>query len=330
MAAKPIDSALQLLFAGMPRLGFGCGDLYSGAAHAQSVRLIETAIDAGIRYFDVARLYGNGQAESVLGNVLPRMRDRVIIVSKAGILPWSMLLGPRLASKAAKAVRLAGPLARALVPAPPPSAPRFGAFRRADLVRSVNRSLKDLRTDYLDILLLHECSVADAQDAEVAGFLEQLRTAGKIRSYGIATHFPETCQILDETPNVARVVQFGSDAFNRNVGRLPAGRAQLVVTHTPIKQTLPRLLEHFVTDPAAAVRWTKRTGLAPGDRSAIARLLLADAVAENSAGVVLFSSSRPKRITDAVAGHSDSNALTALHHELASMGASNNATGEPE
>ena len=319
MSIRTVDKASQLLFPDMRRLGFGCGDLYSGASHAQSVRLIEAALDAGIRYFDVARMYGNGSAEAVLGSVLPRIRDRVIIVSKAGILPWSMLHWPQFKSRAAKAVRLAGPIGRALVPPPPPSGPRFGAFRRVDLERSVNRSLKDLRTDYLDILLLHECSVADSRDPEVVGFLEQLRAEGKIRTFGIATHFSETCQILNETPGVAPVAQFASDALNRNVGRLPPGRAELVVTHTPIKQILPRLLDHLAADSAAASRWKERTGISPDDRPGIARLLLADAVAENASGIVLFSSSRPERITGAVAGTPGTEAMTALHDELARM-----------
>ena len=319
MAIRTIDKASQLLFPDMRRLGLGCGDLYSGASHAQSVRLIETALEAGIRYFDVARMYGNGSAEVVLGSVLPRIRDRVIIVSKAGILPWSMLHWSQFKSRAAKAVRLAGPIARALVPPLPPSGPRFGAFRREDLVRSVNRSLKDLRTDYLDILLLHECSVADSRDPEVVSFLEQLRAAGKIRRFGIATHFPETCQILNETPRAAPVAQFASDAFNRNVRRLPPARAELVVTHTPIKQILPRVLDYLAADSAAASRWRQRTGLASDDRSGIARLLLADAVAENTSGIVLFSSSRPERITEAVAGDPGTDALAALHDELARL-----------
>jgi diketogulonate reductase-like aldo/keto reductase len=316
VAARPVDKATQLLFPDMRRLGFGCGDLFGGQTHAQSVRLLEAALDAGIRYFDVARLYGDGSAEAVLGSVLPRIRDRVIIASKAGIVPWSMLRWPRLRSKATKAVRLAGPLVRALVPPPPPSAARFGAFRRVELERSVNRSLKDLRTDYLDILLLHECSAADARKEEVVGFLERLRLAGKIRTFGIATHFPETCQILTETPSVARVTQFASDALNRNVARLPTGRAELVVTHTPIKQILPRLLDHLAADPAAAVRWTRRTGLAPDDRSGIAQLLLADALAANAPGIVLFSSSRSERITAAAALNPDGDALAALRDEL--------------
>jgi aryl-alcohol dehydrogenase-like predicted oxidoreductase len=303
----------------MRRIGFGCGDLYSGASHQQSVRLLQTAFDAGIRYFDVARLYGNGSAEGVLGSVLPRIRDQVIIASKAGIVPWSMLHWLRFKSKARKALRLGGPLARALVAAPPPSSERYGAFSVTELVSSVHRSLKELRTDYLDVLLLHECSVADAQREEVIGLLGQLRARGKIRSFGIATHFTETCQLLTETPEVAPVAQFGSDAMNRHMRRLPRERAELVVTHTPIKQVLPRLLTHLAADEVAAQRWTSRTGLSSKDRSGMAALLLADAIAENPEGIVLFSTSQPERIAQAVAAHAEPGVLAALQEEILRM-----------
>jgi D-threo-aldose 1-dehydrogenase len=320
MAAQLINKPSDMLFPGMLRLGFGCGDLFGGAAHNMSARLVETALDAGIRYFDVARLYGNGSAETVLGSVLPRIRNQVIIASKAGILPWSMLLGTRIVVKAAKLARYAGPLARTLVPHPPPAAPRYGAFRLTDLARSVDRSLRALRTDYLDILLLHECSVADVQGAEILGFLDGMRAAGKIRSFGIATHYPATVEILKAAPRIAPVVQFASDALNGNVTRIPASRLALVVTHSPIKHALPRLVSHLVADPAAGAYWVKRTGIASNDRSAIASLLLADAVAENADGIVLFSSSRPEHIAKAVtASACDTSLLIALHEEVARM-----------
>lgn len=321
MAGQVINKPSDLLFPGMLRLGFGCGDLFGGAAHNMSARLVETALDAGIRYFDVARLYGNGSAETVLGSVLPRIRRQVIIASKAGILPWSMLLGTRIVVKAAKVVRHSGgPLARALVPQPPPAAPRFGAFRLTDLARSVDRSLRALRTDYLDILLLHECSVADAQGAEILGFVDRLRAAGKIRSFGIATHYPATVEISKAAPQIAPVVQFASDALNGNVTRFPARRVGLVVTHSAIKHALPRLISHLVADRAAGAYWVERTGIASNDRSGIAGLLLADAVVENPEGIVLFSSSRPEHIAKAVtASACDTSLLIALHEEVARM-----------
>ncbi len=301
----------------MRRLGFGCGDLYGGAARAQSIRLIETALDQGIQYFDLARLYGNGSAEAVMGSVLPRFRSRVIITSKAGILPYSMLHGVKFKARARKAIRLLGPVGRALVAAPAASSARFGAFGRRDLTRSVHRSLRDLRTDHLDVLLLHECSVDDALRPEVVDFLERLRAQGKIRAFGIATHFPDTCRILNEAPHVAQIAQFASDAFNRNVRQLPAGKADLVVTHTAIKQILPRLAAYLANDAAAASRWRERTGIAADDRASIARLLLTDAVAENPDGIVLFSTARPERVGEAcsLGRHSDE-VLAALHDTI--------------
>ena len=56
-----------------------------------SLRLLETAIDCGITYFDTARMYGLGAAEGLLGEVASRNRHRMIIASKAGI---SLLIAP--------------------------------------------------------------------------------------------------------------------------------------------------------------------------------------------------------------------------------------------
>lgn len=318
MAARAVERASDILFADMPRLGFGCGDLFGGETHAASAKLVEAALDAGIRYFDVARLYGNGSAEAVLGSVLSRRRSQVIIASKVGIMPWSMLRWTRIVSKAAHVARSIVPGAKALVSSPPPAAARDGAFRLRDLSRSVNQSLKMLRTDYLDILLLHECTLAQAGRGEILAFLERLRNDGKIRCFGIATHYDETLRILNEFPAIAPVAQFASDALNCNVARIPAGHVELVVTHSPIKYVLPALMDHVAANEAAGARWEQATGIAPADRSRAAGLLLAEAVAQNAGGIVLFSSSRPEHIREAVAAiDGNSPRLGALREELA-------------
>jgi diketogulonate reductase-like aldo/keto reductase len=316
MSADLPGRLAELLMPGLPRLGFGSGDLFAGAKRARSAALVQAAFDSGIRYFDTARMYGNGEAEVVLGGVLPRVREQVIIASKAGILPWSMLSWRIFKHRAAKLARLGGPLVRAVVPAPPPSAARFGAFARRELTRSVERSLRALRTDYLDILLLHECSVADAQSPQVLDFLLDLRARGRIRAFGIATHFAETCQIVRQNPQVAQVVQIPSDALNNNLAALPANGAELVITHSSMKQSLPQLFAHLAADPIARQRWTEGTGLPPDDSAAIARLLLADAVAANPQGIVIFSTSRAERFADAVANRAEARALQAVRQEL--------------
>jgi D-threo-aldose 1-dehydrogenase len=317
-----LANAAQLLRPGMPRLGFGCGDLYGGGSRVQSLHLIQTALDQGIQYFDLARLYGNGSAEGVIGTILPKLRSQLIIASKAGIVPYSMLHGVKFRARVRKALRLFGPPARALIAAPVPSSARFGAFSLPEMTHSVNRSLRELRTDYLDLLLLHECSPDDARKPEIEDFLERLQAQGKIRVFGIATHFPDTCRILKEAPRIAQVAQFASDALNRNRRALPPERAQLVITHTPIKQVLPRLIAHLASDPTAAARWRERTGLAADDRAGIAHLLLSDAMTENTGGIVLFSTTRPERIIRARIFSPSADALAALNEELSNLHAS--------
>ena len=252
-----------------------------------------------MRHFDVARLYGDGSAEGVVGKALKPVRDQVTLVSKAGIVPWSMRLGARIGGKAARLARRAPPL-RALVPEPRPAAARFGAFDLKSLKHSVDVSLKALGADRLDVLLLHECGPADVSRPEMLRFLEGLRAQGKILAYGVAARFEETLAILAETPAIAPVVQAASDAANRNVEQLQAAGAARIITHTPLKDALPLLMERLAREPEAAEAWRDITGRDPHDREAAAALLLAEAAAQNAGGVVLFSTSRPDRIAQAV------------------------------
>src|SRR5712691_9945935 len=67
------------------RLGFGCGSVMGRIGRAASLRAIAAAFDAGISHFDVARLYGYGEAEALLGEAVRGRRDRVVIASKFGL-----------------------------------------------------------------------------------------------------------------------------------------------------------------------------------------------------------------------------------------------------
>jgi aryl-alcohol dehydrogenase-like predicted oxidoreductase len=291
-------SATDILPAGAPRLGLGCGDLYAGAEEAASQRLLRTAYDAGIRYFDVARLYGNGSAEGVVGRALQGVRDQVVIVSKAGIVPWQAQTAMRIRRKALTAARKLAPFARPLIPQPPPAKERYGAFAPAELAKSVETSLRELRTDYLDVLLLHECDVPQATSGETLSLLEKLRAEGKVRAFGIATRFPETEAILAAAPERFAVAQFPSDVFQRNERRLPAAWRGLAVTHSVLRGGLGSLRDRVLADPGLAELWTRWFGRPADDAAACAELLLQDALAAHD-GIVLFTTSRPERIVAA-------------------------------
>jgi aryl-alcohol dehydrogenase-like predicted oxidoreductase len=296
MGETGLASADGWLPAGAPRLGFGCGDLYGGERRASSAQLIEAALDVGVRYFDVARLYGNGTAEDVLGEALAGVRDQVVIASKAGILPWSMLTSDRVKTKATTLAHKVLPF----IPAGRPARERYGAFRPDELRRSVEHSLKALRTEYLDLLLLHECQLPDATSQETLSLFERLRAQGKVRRFGVATDFPTTVRILEAAPGTFDAAQFPSDALNGNVSRLPRSWTGLTVTHSALKSALPALAA-VAADPARAAAWREAVGVPLEDRSALAELLLQDALAANPGGVTLFSTSRPERVREAVA-----------------------------
>src|SRR5438128_1444735 len=69
------------------QLAFGCASLLREPSPRQRRLLIATAIDAGINHFDVARMYGLGAAEGVLGSALASRRHEVTIATKFGISP---------------------------------------------------------------------------------------------------------------------------------------------------------------------------------------------------------------------------------------------------
>ena len=69
------------------RLGFGTAGLGRSLSRGERLRLLETAFDSGITYFDTAPLYGAGAAEEALGAFLRGAPDGVTVATKAGILP---------------------------------------------------------------------------------------------------------------------------------------------------------------------------------------------------------------------------------------------------
>jgi predicted oxidoreductase len=121
-------------------------------------RAVDAALEAGITMFDHADIYTGGKAEAVFGDVMrkrPGLRESIVIQSKCGT---------RFAD--ADTVQ------------------RYD-FSKEHILRSVDGSLKRLRTDYLDILLLHRPD-ALAQSEEIAEAFDTLKRAGKVRHFGVS------------------------------------------------------------------------------------------------------------------------------------------------
>jgi D-threo-aldose 1-dehydrogenase len=276
-------------------VGFGCGGLCDRLTRKESLRLLEVALDCGIRYFDTARMYGLGRAERVLGELTQQNRRRIIIASKVGIMPADRSFATRLTSRMITMLHRAVPGSEQRVPRPRSAQIQLHAFSIKELRNSVETSLRQLRTDYLDILLLHECTSDEAANPAVFDFLVELKKSGKIRAFGIATGIEETIQILRTSSVVAPVVQIPNTIMEMNLHRFPPEQDRLTIIHSSL-QRIDTWVSLLSSNPALKDQWTKRLQIDLGDRRAIARLFLAQALYMNRGGVVLFSSTRTSNI----------------------------------
>ena len=135
-----------------------------GGGHDDAcIDIIMAAFDAGINLFDHADIYQKGQAESAFGSILgtrPSFRSQIVLQTKCGI-------------------RFQG--------VPSASDPKRYDFSYNHLVSSVESSLTRLRTDYIDILLLHRPDLLAEPDT-IARAFDFLHETGKVRFFGVSNH----------------------------------------------------------------------------------------------------------------------------------------------
>ena len=163
--------------------GYGTAALGRSLTRRERVRLLEAAYDAGIRYFDTAPLYGAGAAEEALGRFLRGGKD-VAVATKVGIVP------PGLAGLALRRPAIGG------------------RFTPADIRTQLEGSLRRLRLERVDVVLLHEVDPADA--AAALDTLDLLRDEGKLVDAGIATGAAQAAAIV--ATRVPDVVQLAAGA----------------------------------------------------------------------------------------------------------------------
>ena len=173
-------------------LGFGCAGLLGRAGRPESLRALHAAYHAGITLFDTARSYGYGESEGLLGSFLHEgsRRQQVAISTKFGILPagkggWKQRLMPA----ARAAVRLFPGLRKA---AQRQAGTQFvsGQFSLQVLETSVAASLRELRTDYVDLLLLHAAPVEVLEKTDLLEAMARLVEKGTVRMAGISGELP--------------------------------------------------------------------------------------------------------------------------------------------
>lgn len=168
-------------------LGFGCGSVMGRVGRADSLRAMEAAWDAGVTLFDTARSYGYGEAEGLLGEFLDGKRERAVVVTKFGILPKPMTAWKKFAKPVVRGVLRVAPEIRDLVRKGIVGEMSAGHFDVATMRASLEESLRQLRTDYVDVLLVHEAPENAYRQDDLMAELEKVVREGKARRTGVAS-----------------------------------------------------------------------------------------------------------------------------------------------
>jgi D-threo-aldose 1-dehydrogenase len=278
-------------------IGFGGSNLLGPRSRAEGRALLETAFDAGVRHFDVARAYSSGDAESVVGDFVKARRDQVTITTKFGLQPPKVAGGLRpLIGLARKLMKLSPGLRKALGDRSRQMT-RSGAFSVEDARASLQASLTALGVDHIDIYLLHEASSADCS-SELLAFLNQAVATGSIGRFGVGSEFPKVLEIASEHPEFSEVLQFENSALLPNLDQLRKSvvTPNFTITHGAFGGSFTRIREYLARQPDALKQWKKEIEVDCGDPAVLAALMFGSAVRANAGGIVLFSSTRPEAI----------------------------------
>ncbi|MGN7166957.1 aldo/keto reductase [Paenibacillus cellulositrophicus] len=159
----------------VPVVAVGCMRINSLDKN-EAERFVQTALEQGANFFDHADIYGGGTCEEIFADAIHMnsdVREQIILQSKCGI--------------------------------------RQGMFdfSKEHILNSVDGILKRLKTDYLDVLLLHRPD-ALVEPEEVAEAFEQLESSGKVRHFGVSNQNPMQIQLLKKfvkQPIVANQLQ---------------------------------------------------------------------------------------------------------------------------
>ena len=282
-------------------LGFGCAGLTSVNDRRRAVRLLHAALDAGITHFDVARVYGFGHAEALVGEFMAGRRDSVTVTTKFGLQPPTGLVtgNARIAAIARAVVRRFPPVARR-IKARAATMVATGAFTPDAAARSLEKSLSELRTDHVDFLLLHEATLADARRDDLLAFLADQVARGTARYVGIGSSSDKIGDDVSRFPAQYRLFQFENTICEPRLACMQNSSQVAVITHSALKP-LGALYAAANHDRSATSEWSERIGLDLTSRSALARLLLGWAVSENADGVTLFSTTRVENLHENIA-----------------------------
>lgn len=157
-------------------VGFGAwqiGGSWGDVSEADGRAALNAALDAGMTFIDTADVYGDGRSEKIIADVLKaRGGERPMVATKAG-----RRLNPHVAD----------------------------GYTKANLEGFIDRSLKNLQVDSLDLVQLHCPPTEVLYRPEVFAGLDELQKAGKIKGYGVSVEKVEEALKAIEYPGVVSI-----------------------------------------------------------------------------------------------------------------------------
>jgi aryl-alcohol dehydrogenase-like predicted oxidoreductase len=168
------------------------GSAWGTVDDQESLNALRRAVDLGVNFFDTADVYGDGRSERLLAQLKRERRETIHIATKAG-----RRLEPHVAS----------------------------GYNRANLTAFIERSLKNLETDCLDLVQLHCPPTEVYYLPEVFGILDDLVKQGKLRYYGVSVEKVEEALKAIEYPGV-QSVQIIFNIFRQRPADVFFARAQ--------------------------------------------------------------------------------------------------------
>lgn len=152
------SSGLRVSALGLGTMTFGGSGEFAVVGNTdvdEARRIVERALDAGVNFLDTADVYSNGMSEEIVGEILDGRRDQVVLATKARF--------------------------------PLKEGPNEGGLSRGYLIRACEASLRRLRTDYIDLYLVHERD-GQTPTEETLDALDSLVRQGKVRYVGCSNH----------------------------------------------------------------------------------------------------------------------------------------------
>lgn len=140
---------------GMP-YGIGIKNRSDMTPEAEAIKLLHTSVEAGINYFDTARMYGN--SETIMGKAFVDRRDKVILETKCKHF-----------------LHKDGTI------------PEYHTLKNI-IETSLSESLKELKTDYVDVFMLHQAKIEILENEDVSQIFLNLKKYGKVRAIGVSTY----------------------------------------------------------------------------------------------------------------------------------------------